>query len=127
MAYPDIVTYQSTIGPARFKKCSVADRVIKIVFRTISESMEMVVEAFGATFLPDAAIVYATPQRRRVRSMVIVYPDYAGFQIRRHPMSTCNVASANGSRKSERKIVGESQTVEFVRETRHDGKGAKHL
>src|ERR1700694_6119171 len=48
--------------------------------------VEMVVEAFGAEFAPDAGVVDAAPGRGRIETVMIVDPDDAGLDGGRHPM-----------------------------------------
>src|ERR1044072_9253049 len=48
--------------------------------------VEMIVETFGAALVPSALIVAAAPGRGRVGAMMVVDPDDAGLDGRRHAM-----------------------------------------
>src|SRR5258705_8696013 len=60
--------------------------------------VEMIVKAFGAAFAPDAGIIDAAPRRGRVEPVMVVDPDDAGLDRRRHAMGAADVAGANRGR-----------------------------
>ncbi len=59
--------------------------------------VEVVVEAFRSEFPADPAFTHTTPRGGGVESMVVVDPDYAGFNRRCHTMSAGQVACPDRS------------------------------
>src|SRR5882757_3396429 len=64
--------------------------------------VEMVVKAFGAAFAADAGIIDAAPGRGRIKAVMIVDPDDAGLDGRRHAMGAADVAGADRGCEPER-------------------------
>src|SRR3954471_9155414 len=80
--------------------------------------IEVVVEAFGAKFAPDAAIADAAPGRGRIEPVMIVNPNDTGLDGCSKTMRAGDIAGANRGGKPEWRVIGEPQGVRFISETR---------
>src|SRR5579872_4844548 len=73
-----------------------------------------VVEGLDAGLAPHAAILKAAPRRSGIEAVMVVHPDHAENELARHAVSARGIASPNGSREAEARIVGDAHCVRLI-------------